>query len=84
MKNITVTIDDDLYRQARVTASEKGTTVTAMVRAFLFEQVRERDVDARYLKRNQALDRAFAAVDDCDYEFGVADSVSREELYGRQ
>jgi antitoxin component of RelBE/YafQ-DinJ toxin-antitoxin module len=84
MKNITVTVDDELYRQARVTASEKGTTVTAMVRSFLVEQVRERGVDSRYLKRNRALDRAFALIDDCEYQFGVADAVSREDLYDRR
>ena len=38
----------------------------------------------RYVKRNRALDRAFAAVDEREYEFGVADSVSREDLYVRR
>jgi len=32
MKNITVTVDDELYRRARVRAAEKGTTVSAVVK----------------------------------------------------
>ena len=38
MKNITVSIDDETYRQARVKAAENGTSVSALVRGFL-EQV---------------------------------------------
>lgn len=49
------------------------------VLAFLF-----RAVGTRHVKRNRALDRAFATIDECEYEFGVADSVSREDLYGRR
>lgn len=32
MKNITVTVDDDLYRKSRLYAAEHDTTVTALVR----------------------------------------------------
>ena len=35
MKNITVTVKDDLYRVARIRAAELGTSVTALVRTFL-------------------------------------------------
>ena len=83
MKNITVTVDDELYRQARIAAAERGVTLTALVRQFLLQEIRGLEVDRKYLKRNQALDRAFAAVDSCDYSFGRSDTVSREELYGR-
>ena len=37
MKNITVTIDDETYREARVLAAEQGDTVTGLVRAFLVQ-----------------------------------------------
>lgn len=39
MKNITVTVDDDLYRTARMRAAEMGTSVTALVREFLEREV---------------------------------------------
>ena len=35
VKNITVSIDDDLYRKARVRAAELDTSVSAVVRGFL-------------------------------------------------
>jgi hypothetical protein len=35
MKNITISIDDDLYRQARTKAAEQSTSVSALFRDFL-------------------------------------------------
>lgn len=41
MKNITVTVDDELYRRARVRAAENGTSVSAVVREQLQTYVAE-------------------------------------------
>ena len=38
MKNITLKIDDDTYRKARLRAAENGTSVSAMVRTILESQ----------------------------------------------
>lgn len=35
MKNITITVDDETYRQARIFAAEQNITVTALVRDYL-------------------------------------------------
>lgn len=35
MKNITLSVDDETYRQARIQAAEQGTTVSALVRNYL-------------------------------------------------
>lgn len=35
MKNITVSVDDDLYREARVRAAEQGTSVSRVVKESL-------------------------------------------------
>lgn len=35
MKNITVSVDDELYHLARIRAAEKRSTLTALVRGFL-------------------------------------------------
>jgi plasmid stability protein len=37
MKNITVTVDDETYRKARIKAAERGTSVSALVKGFLTE-----------------------------------------------
>ena len=35
MKNITVSVDDDVHRRARIRAAERDTSVSAVVREFL-------------------------------------------------
>ena len=35
MKNITLSVDDETYRLARIRAAEAGTSVSALVRAYL-------------------------------------------------
>jgi hypothetical protein len=35
MKNVTISIDDDLHRKARVFAAERGTSLSALVKAYL-------------------------------------------------
>jgi plasmid stability protein len=39
MKNITITIDDETHRAARIRAAELGTSVSAIVKAYLQELV---------------------------------------------
>jgi hypothetical protein len=41
MKNITVSVDDDLYHRARIKAAEKRSTVSALVRGYLTDLVEE-------------------------------------------
>ena len=49
MKNITVSVDEETYRLAHVRAAERGTSVSALVRAYLVAlgqgQVTETDFD---------------------------------------
>ena len=37
MKNITVTLDDETYRRARIRAAELDTSVSALVRRYLID-----------------------------------------------
>ncbi len=37
MKNITVSLDDELYRRARIRAAQDDTSVSAVVRRFIIE-----------------------------------------------
>jgi plasmid stability protein len=52
MKNITVTVDDELYRRARVRAAEQRTSVSAQVREFLQHWAAE-DTEFARLQREQ-------------------------------
>jgi hypothetical protein len=38
MKNITIAVDDETYRAARIAAAEQGTSVSALVKQFLQHQ----------------------------------------------
>ncbi len=64
MKNITVSVDDDTYRRARIKAAEHGTSVSALVKNFLVALSSE-EPDARRLEREErelrARIRAFTA-----------------------
>ncbi len=48
MRNITVSVDDETYRQARIVAAQRDTSVSALVREYLADLstgVVQRDVD---------------------------------------
>jgi plasmid stability protein len=47
MKNITLKIDDETYRKARIRAANENTSVSAMVREFLAGQAAEDETHAR-------------------------------------
>ena len=61
MKNITLKIDDETYRKARLRAAEKGTSLSALVRDFLVrEAAAEEDREARRIAAREELYRLTA------------------------
>ncbi len=76
MKNITVTVDDDVYRRARIKAAEKDTSVSAMVRQFLVE-VAQGESEFERLRTLEFELRARIT------GFRASDSLPRDELYKR-
>ena len=61
MKNITLKIDDETYRKARLRAAEKGTSLSALVRDFLGrEAAAEEDREARRIAALEELYRLTA------------------------
>jgi hypothetical protein len=66
MKNITVSVDDETYRLARMKAAEQETSVSALVKAFL-TALAEDESDAERLRREEralrAQIKAFCAAD---------------------
>jgi plasmid stability protein len=52
MKNITLKIDDEIYRRARIRASQDGTSVSAMVRNFL-ESLEKQKADEEEAERTR-------------------------------
>ncbi len=57
VKNITVSLPDDVYRQARIRAAERDTSVSAMVREFLLNLGEEEsDFERRRRLQTEVLD----------------------------
>jgi len=52
VKNITISVDDDVYRRARIRAAQEDTSVSALVRDFLI-QLGSREDTVERLKRLQ-------------------------------
>jgi hypothetical protein len=76
MKNITVSVDEQTYRRARVKAAELDTSVSALVKQFLAELGAD-ESDAQRLKREErALRERIGA-------FRAADRISRDDLHRR-
>lgn len=76
MKNITLSVDDETYRLARIAAAERNTTVSALVRDYLRTFARR---DGGDLDPAQAL---FSALDRAQ-GFRAADRLTREEAHDR-
>jgi len=76
MKNITVSLDDETYRRARVKAAEQDTSVSALVRRFLTELAQEESEFER-LKREERVLREKIT------RFSAADRLSRDGAHAR-
>jgi plasmid stability protein len=76
VKNITVSVPDDVYRRARIRAAEAGTSVSALVRDHL-EKLVSAETEFERLKRLQD------EVIDSIHSFSAADRLSRDEVHDR-
>jgi plasmid stability protein len=76
MKNITVSIDDETYRRARIKAAENDTSVSAMVRDYL-AQLANTETEFERLKRKEAGLRLKVS------GFSASDRLSRDEVHER-
>lgn len=77
MKNITVTIDDETYRRARMKAAERDTSVSAVVKSFL-TQFAAGESEYERLKREELALRAEVGA----FDGGVR--VSRDAIHERR
>lgn len=76
MRNITLSVPDDVYRAARIRAAERGSSVSALV--------------AEYLRALSAPDSEFVRLEAQQREvqqeierFTAGDRLDRDELHGR-
>ena len=78
MKNITISVDNETYRLARIKAAERGTSVSAMVRDYLNSLSENR---LQHPKRT--LREIIAAIHARGGGVDPSENLTREELYDR-
>lgn len=76
MRNVTISLPDQVYRQARVAAAERDVSLSAYVRELLTESV---DARADFERRKRLQAKAMEAID----SFNASDRLTRDELYRR-
>jgi plasmid stability protein len=77
VKNITVTIDDETYRRARMKAAEQDTSVSALVRRFLTELVAAESETERLKRQERELRARIDA-------FSASGRLSRDDAHERE
>ncbi len=85
MKNITIAIEDDIYRKARIKAAEQDTSISALVKNYLVRLTACTDAAATSeFERLAAREREMrAALLEAGKGLRSADNVSREKLHDR-
>jgi hypothetical protein len=76
MKNVTVSVPEDVYRVARIRAAEGDSSVSALVAGYL-RSLGERDSEFSRLEAQQS-----QVLDEVD-QFRAADRLDRDELHRR-
>lgn len=76
MKNVTVSVPDDVYRAARVRAAEDGSSVSALVAGYLRSLSGH---EAEFVRLEAQQDRVLAEIGG----FRGGDRLSRDELHQR-
>ena len=76
MKNITVRVSEDVYRNARIHAAQQGSSVSALVGEFL-RRMADSDAEfARLAERQREIQGGIT-------RFRAGDRLSRDEVHGR-
>ena len=87
MKVISVAVDDETHRLARIKAAQRGTSMSAMLRDYLL-QILEEDGDrpleeTEPERRARMLDEVMARFQAEGVGLDASERLSREELYDR-
>ena len=76
MRNLTVSLPEDVYRRARIKAAERDTSVSALVREFLSKLAEE---ESDFERRKRLQKEVLASV----RRFRASDRLNREAIHDR-
>ncbi len=77
MKNITVSVPDEVYRAARIRAAERGSSVSAIVAEYLQSLSSGNTTFARLEAQQHAIQREITG-------FRAGDRLGRDEVHARE
>ena len=83
MKNITISIDDDLYRQARMKAAEQSTSISALFKNFLVRLTVSEGAETEFQRLAREEQELFAELDAKGIGLNPAYNLTRDELHDR-
>ena len=78
MKNITVSVEDNVYHRARIRAAEQKTSVSAIVRQLLEEVAQEKTEFERLRELEETTVQKLR-----DRQFSASNRLDRESLHTR-
>ncbi len=76
MKNVTVSLPDEVYRRARIRAAERDTSISALVREFLTGLGAD---ESDFERRKRLQQQVLAGI----RSFRAADRLSRRQVHER-
>jgi hypothetical protein len=77
MKNITVSLDEETYRRARMIAAQRDTSVSALVRRFLVDLASGESETERLQRQERELRERIT-------DFDASDRLSRDDVHRRR
>ena len=80
MKNITISLDDETYRKARIVAAQRDASVSALVKKFLLGLTAETAAPRDLLREQEDL---LDAISQRHPAFKTSDNLSRDALHER-
>lgn len=83
MKNITLSLNDEIYYRSRVRAAELGVSLSALVRSFLVDLVQGNLHEDTYTKLKRLQDKTLIAIKKREAGLAGIDNLDREALYDR-
>ena len=83
MKNITVSIDDDLYRQARMKAAEQSTSISALFKNFLIRLTVSESAETEFQRPARGEQELREELRARRIGLNPAYNLSRDELHDR-
>ena len=84
MKNITISLDDEIYRLARIKAAEQSSSVSALFKAFIVRLIGSESSKSEFQRLAREEQELRAELRSRRLTLDPAHHLSRDELHARQ